>query len=71
VRLLISRKGCPVRAASARPETLFPLRILAKNSETPLSQIILESTGDVDRQLNKRQQISTQGKGYETWKIFA
>jgi len=43
-------------------ETLFPLRILAKNSETPLSQIILESTGDVDRQLNKRQQISNSRK---------
>lgn len=43
-------------------ETLFPLRILAKNSKTPLSQIILESTGDVDRQLRKRQQISDSRK---------
>lgn len=43
-------------------QTLFPLRILAKNSSTPLSQVILESTGDTDRQLNKRQQIQQSRK---------
>lgn len=43
-------------------ETMLPLRILAKNSTTPLSQIILESTGDVDRQLRKRLQIQNSRK---------
>lgn len=43
-------------------ETLFPLRILAKNSKTPLSEIILESTGDTDRQHTKRQQIENSRK---------
>lgn len=43
-------------------ETLFPLRILAKNSKEPLSKIILESTGDTDRQLTKRQQIGNSRK---------
>lgn len=43
-------------------ETMFPLRILAKNSSQPLSQIILESTGDTDRQLKKRQQIQNSRK---------
>lgn len=43
-------------------ETMFPLRILAKNSSQPLSKIILESTGDTDRQLTKRQQIQQSRK---------
>lgn len=43
-------------------ETMFPLRIIAKNRKAPLSQIILESTGDTDRQLHKRQQIQQSRK---------
>lgn len=43
-------------------ETLYPLRILAKNSSRTLKEVILESTGDTDRQLKKRQAISNSRK---------
>lgn len=44
-------------------ETLFAMRILAKNSSRPLKEIIKESTGNSELQLKKLQEIYNSKKG--------
>lgn len=43
-------------------EKMFPLRVLAKATDTPLKKILELDTGDVANQLKKRQQIANSRK---------